>query len=66
MNVKDFYFKNIGIGLNYGTTETTEEDVIYIETDGKYSGDSNIIAVTVEEAEMISKELMKFVNLFKQ
>ncbi|WP_144509848.1 hypothetical protein [Bacillus sp. FJAT-22090] len=64
--MKDFHFKNIGIGLNYGTTDTDEEDVIYIETDGKYSGDGNIIAVTIEEAEMISNELMKFVNLFKQ
>lgn len=64
--MKDFEFKNISIGLNYGTVETDNEDVIYIETTGKYPGDGSIIAVTIEEAEMISKELMKFVNLFKQ
>lgn len=63
--MEDFKFKNIAIGLNYGTTETDQEDVIYIETIGKYNGDGGIISVTAEEAEEISNQLMNFVNLFK-
>lgn len=64
--MKDFEYEGITIGLNYGTTDTDSDDVIYIETSRKYVGDGSIIAITVEEAEMIASNLMSFVNLFKK
>jgi uncharacterized beta-barrel protein YwiB (DUF1934 family) len=64
--MKDFEYKNITIGLNYATTETDNEDVIYLQTEGKYAGDGNIIAITVEEEEIIANNLMVFVKLFKK
>lgn len=64
--MKDFNFKNISIGLNYGTADTDNEDVIFIETAGKHNGDGAIIAVTAEEAEMIAIKLIEFVSLFKE
>lgn len=68
--MKDFGNGRISIGLNHGTVHTEEKDVIYIQTEyhsyyGYDSPDDGIIAITVEDAEILSKELLKFVALFK-
>lgn len=58
-------FKEVSIGLNYGTIDTEQKDVIYIETN-REDGFDSIIAITVEEAEWLSKKLVEYVNKFKK
>lgn len=58
-------FKGVEIGLNHATTDTTETDVIYLETIRKNGWDS-IMAITVEEAEWLAIKLVEYANKFKE
>lgn len=51
-------FHGVEIGLNHATTNTTKKGVIYLEDEDA------VIAITIEEAEWLSKKLIEYVNKF--
>ena len=65
LNLNNERFKNVEIGLNYGTTDTDATDVIYL-LEGEKDNTNAIFSITLDEAEWLSKKLIDFVNKFGQ
>jgi hypothetical protein len=65
LNMNNERFKNVEIGLNYGTTDTDATDVIYL-LEGEKDNTNAIFSITLDEAEWLSKKLIDFVNKFGQ
>lgn len=59
-------FESVDIGLNYGTTDTEEDEKDVILIGKNDNNDYTCIGITVEEARWLSKKLLEFADKFNK